>query len=202
MAKRTPSLFELSVHELAHQLVGKELKLPDGRTITITSTEPYARADNNRGAYRPILEMQPGQVYVARIMNAFMFLIVAREGEEVGACVRIIGIDTSEAGEIEGGGRVGKYVGFVEHKQIGRIEERAGHPLTLIMEGTLAPEIPATNGGSKVKLTDRVLGRYADEIGAHFMAHPIEAESYNDFLERIKREWVNEAELKKQLGLA
>ena len=69
------------------------------------------------------------------------------------------------------------------------------------MEGVLTPEIPLTNGGSKVRLTDRVLSRYADALGAHFMAHAQTGESYDDFLTRIKSEWGNEAELKKQLGI-
>ena len=200
MAKATSSILKLGVHDLASQLQGRELQLPDGRVVTITQTEAYPRADNDRGVYKPMLDMRPGQVFVARVQSAFTFLIVALDGKLSGACVRIIGIDTPEAGEIEGGGRVGKYVGFTEHRQVGRIEERAGK-LKLVMEGTLFPEVPATNGGSKVKLTDRVLGRYADALGAHFMAHAQTGESYDDFLTRIKTEWDNEAELKKQLGI-
>ncbi len=198
---RPVSIFKLGVHDLAQALQGRELELPNGRVITITQTEAYQRRMNDRGPYKPMLEMSPGQVFVARVQSAFMFLIVALDGKLSGACVRIIGIDTPEAGEVEGGGRVGKYVGFTEHRQVGRIEERAGKPLRLVMEGTLAPEVPATNGGSKVKLTDRVLGRYADQLGAHFMGHAQAGESYDAFLTRIKAEWGNEAELKRQLGI-
>lgn len=200
MAK-SHSLFTLGVHELAQALQGQELELPDGRVITITQTEGYPRSQNDRGVYKPMLEMSPGQVFIPRVMSAFVFLIVALDGKQAGACVRIVGIDTPEAGEIGGGGRVSKYVGFTEHRQVGRIEERMGKSLRLVMEGTLAPEVPATNGGSKVRLTDRVLSRYADALGGYYTNRPRAGESYDAFLTRIKSEWSNEAQLKKQLGI-
>lgn len=202
MPKAPSSILRLGVQDLAAQLQGRELQLPDGRVVTITQADAFDRASNSKGVYRPMLEMRPGQVFVARVQSAFMFLIVALEGPLAGACVRIKGLDTPEAGEIEGGGRVGKYVGFTEHRQIGRIEERAGKPLRLVMEGVLTPEIPATNGGSKVRLTDRVLGRYADQLADHFRSSVRDGESYDAFLTRIKSDWGNEAELKRQLGIS
>lgn len=202
MPKAPSSIFKLGVTDLAKALQGMELELPNGHVVTITQTESYRRVDNDRGVYKPMLDMRPGQVYVARVQSAFMFLVVALDGKDSGACVRIIGLDTPEAGEIVGGGRVGKYVGFTQHRMVGRIEERVGKPLRLIMEGALTPEVPATNGGSKVKLTDRVLSRYADQLADHFRTNARDGESYEQFLERIKSEWGNEAELKKQLSLS
>lgn len=201
MPQAPSSIFKLQVVDLAQEMEGKELELPDGRVVTITQADAFDRASNTKGVYKSMLEMRPGQVFVARVQSAFMFLIVALEGRLSGACVRIKGLDTPEAGEIEGGGRVGKYVGFNEHKQVGRIEERPGKPLRLIMEGVLTPEVPTSNGGSKVKLTDRVLSRYADRLGEYFMGNAKDP-SYDAFLTRIKTEWGTEAELKKRLGMA
>ena len=39
-----------------------------------------------------------------------------------------------------------------------------------------------------MKLTDRVLSRYADQLGAHFMGNARDGESYDAFLTRIKDE--------------
>ena len=135
MPKAPSSIFKLPVADLAQALQGRELGLPGGRVVTITQTDAFPRDQNEKGVYKPMLDMRPGQVFVARVQSAFMFLIVALDGKLSGACVRIIGIDTPEAGEIEGGGRVGKYVGFTEHRQVGLIEERAGKPLRLCHGG-------------------------------------------------------------------
>lgn len=202
MPMERSSIFKLDFTHLAQELLGREIELPDGRVVTITQTDPFDRKSNEKGIYKPMLQMQPGQVFVARVQGAFMFLIVALGNKLSGACVRIKGLDTPEAGEIEGGGRVGKYVGFNEHRQIGRIQERLGKPLLLIIDGVLTPEVPATNGGSKVKLTDRILTRYADQLGTYFMRNAREGESYETFLERIKTEWGTLAQLEQTLGIS
>lgn len=195
------SLFDLDVSELAEQLVGYELVLPDGRIVTITQTDTFSRTKNDKPNYREMFGMRPGQVFVPRIMGSYMFLVVALEGDLSGACVRIVGIDTDETGEITGSGRVSKYIGFNAHKQTGMIVEAKGK-LALAMREVLTPKIPSTNGGTKVKLTDRVLRRYADELAVVFMQQARAEETYDEFISRVKREWQTEAELKRRIQLS
>jgi hypothetical protein len=192
-------LFQLNVDELASSLQGQDLELPDGRIIKILHTDFYTRSENEKGSYKPMLEMEAGRVYVPRIMNAFLFLIVALDGIHSGACVRVINIQT-QTGIIKGPGRVGKWIGFNTHQKTGRLLEREEQPLLLIMEGILTPEIPPVQETLLIPLTDNLLSKYTDQLAAHFMSERLD-ESYEGFLERIKREWKTEEELKKHLTI-
>ncbi|MBI2473405.1 hypothetical protein HYV70_02535 [Candidatus Uhrbacteria bacterium] len=194
------SLFQLTVQELAKILQGQDLELPDGRVIKILKTDYYTRTENEKGSYKPMLNMEPGSVYVARIMNAFLFLIVALEGTDSGACVRVTSIQTQN-GIIKGPGRVGTWIGFNMHQQTGRLMEREGKPLLLSMEGVLTPEILPVQKTVLIPITDSVLSKYTDHLAIHFMSERLD-EAYEEFLERIKREWITEDELKKRLGIS
>ncbi len=191
------SLFQLTVQELTKILQGRDLELPDGRVVKILHTDYYTRTENEKGSYKPMLNMEPGSVYVARIMNAFLFLIVALEGTDSGACVRVTSIQTQN-GIVNGAGRVGTWIGFNMHQQTGRLLEHENKPLLLSMEGVLTPEIPPAQEIALIPLTDSVLSKYTDQLAVHFMSQRLN-ESYENFLERIKQEWKTEDELKKRL---
>ena len=194
------SLFGLNVHELAQALQGQELELPDGKIIKILRTDFYTRTENDKGIYKSMLDMEAGRVYVPRVMNAFLFLIVALDGIHSGACVRVTSIQT-QTGIIKGPGRVGKWIGFNAHQQTGRLVEREGKPLLLSMEGVLTPEILPVQETVLIPMTDSVLSKYTDHLAIHFMSERLD-EAYEEFLERIKREWITEDELKKRLGIS
>ncbi len=201
------SLFDQDVHALSTSLQGMELELPDGSTVTITGTDTFTRDGNDRGVYKPMLDMRPGEVFAPKVQGHPMFLIVAlnTEGGESGACVRIIGLDTGD-GRLSGGGRCGKFVGFTEHGQIGRIVEQANGTLLLEVTGTLESRRPATSGTStkrrrKGPLSSAVTSQYMAELTTRYQQDAGDGDTFEAWLPQVQADHNTEAKLRRFLKL-
>jgi len=195
------SLFDAVAGILASNLLNRELELPNGQVVTIIETNHYTREENAKGSYAPILDMDPSRVFSPRIMGHPMFLIACWDrvsGEDVlGGCVRISAIDTDTHGVISGAGRVGRAVGFTQHKQMGQVTERQGAPLLLSIIGVVKPDIVLSGA---VKLSARVMAKYMEPLTHRYLQDGGKF-SMVDWMEKLEDEHKTEPALRTYLGL-
>lgn len=186
-----PDLFQNDVDALASALIGRAIGLPDGRRCVPTSTRAFPRRDNEKGIYKPMLDMRPGDVFVARQQSAFLFLVVSFDADGNGACVLVDGAVIG-GNAFDGPGRVGGGIGFTAHRQTGSLVERPDGSLALEFTGVLEPKEPAK---PSPKLTERLLQDRMTEVSEAFVARGDETETFERFLERIRAECRTVAEL-------
>ncbi len=193
------SIFDQDVHSLGPDLRGRELELPGGTVVCIEEADVYSRETNEKGVYKPLLEMNPGEVFVPKVMGHPMILIAAKDGGQLGGCVRLKVISTPEHGTVSGGGRVGRFVGVMEHKACGRVREREGEPLLLEIDGVMEPTRPDPKP-PKHPLPERIVSRYMSRLSKLFMELGDTAPEFDPWLEDVRDKHRTESALLGFLG--
>lgn len=89
----TAQLWSGDHKDIAQELLGREVIIAaNGTRIRIDSAKPWSKDENSKKAsYRRMSEMEPGTVYLpdGPYKNTRLALIVAKDGQDSGACVQI-----------------------------------------------------------------------------------------------------------------
>lgn len=94
--QRTENFFAQDYADLASSLVGMTIAVPGSQNrIVIAQTDPFERETNKRPPYKSILDMPAGRLAAIDFpfRKAVLPLVTALQGEEGGACVRIVAAD-------------------------------------------------------------------------------------------------------------
>jgi len=123
--------------DLGHELLERRLTLPDGRVVTIDQTKAI---DPTQVPRRWNLEgMVAGEVFSRRDGDNTTFHIVANdERGNPKACVQVTGLFHETDGLIEGP-QTGRYIGFTQNGQRGRLVFMGTNGLKLEVDGPLMP---------------------------------------------------------------
>jgi 3-methyladenine DNA glycosylase Mpg len=115
MFKQTPAA-------LAKALMGQTLRIGH-RVAEILEAQGYAKRDNEQGIYKPILELNPGQVFCPQFRTGILVLVACYDrGEEPGGCVLIRKVKV-DGKVVSGPGRVAEALGITESGTYGRMSE-------------------------------------------------------------------------------
>lgn len=90
------SLWENRASDVAVALKGRSLQVGSQEAVVLQASA-YGRSEQERGLYRPMLDMKAGDIYCPRIRNTIMLCIVTGQGRTLGGCVRIDGIEINGA---------------------------------------------------------------------------------------------------------
>jgi len=181
-------MFTQDVGAVAAAMIGMTVELPGNRTMIVREAEPFRRNQNESGAYRAIVEMEPGTVYAPKQMASCLLLVAALDHGVKGGCVLVRGIEMDGA-EIRGPGRVTKAIGIHEHRTSGMLETLPNGRLRLTIEGALTPTPPASNGGKGKQgapLTDAALASQLARIGAIYQRDAKSGDTLDGFLAEIR----------------
>lgn len=185
--------------DVALDLSGLTLRVGNKKAIIFNAT-PYDRSEQQRGLYKPMLEMAAGDVYCPKLMTSVLLLITTGTGETLGSCVRI---DDIQIGGIrhEGAGRVTAALGITTAKSRGvaRIVDDIcvevsldAHPLQASQDKASGKPKREPSIGPKVlaKLLPQILKKYLAE------RPPI---SFEDYLNNLLRECKSEGDLRRKI---
>lgn len=151
------NMFAVSYKDAASAAQGKRLVV-GGRVAWVLRAKGFSRVQNDGGVYRPVMEMDPGQVFCPRMRNAILILVACYDGGKPGGCVLIDEIEIG--GEIvKGPGRVSDALGLQEAKAVGQIRED-GCDLVLEIEGIRQKPPPALQLNPRRSLGKVVLEKY------------------------------------------
>lgn len=182
-------------------LRGRTVHLPDGRDIILRKVSGFGRKENDTPSYRPMFDMNPGDVFVPRVMASFIWLVVCKDGADTGGCVAVEEIE-ADGQVIKGKGRVASAVGFSVHRTTGRLIEELDNSLTLSVSGALSPSLPASkkpgSHGRRKLLSQAIVKRHMGKIVDRFNADP-KGKSLEDFVDEVRRACQTEDDLEQFL---
>jgi len=188
-------LFHSSFEKQAVLLRGKILRV-GSKVYTINEAEGFARDENERGIYKPIVDMAPGEVYCPRARNTILFLIACHDGRGPGGCVLIRGLLSPDRGLIDKPGNVSAALGITVPKTTGRVVELPSGELQLELNdeqdsdaSTVKVTIPRVDAG----LGKAVLKRHATKIAKAYARKG--RGKFQDFLDNLVTRCRTEAEL-------
>lgn len=190
------SIFELSFRPLAKELIGRTMVVGSHR-VTIMDAKGYPKSDNDTGVYKPVVDMKPGEVFVPRHRNAFLFLIACKDGENTGGCVLVREIEMG--GQlIKGPGMVTQALGIQTHAATGRINEREIE-LSLSMDGIAPPaEAPRDKTAKARKMSEALLRKHMPAIVSGWKKHR-KGINFLDFTNQIIESCQDEPALRRYL---
>lgn len=198
------SLFEFSHKELAKALLGRTIVV-ESRNVVILEAKGFSRKENDAGIYKPIVFLQPGQVYCPRSRNAILLLIACKDGMDIGGCVLVRAIEVDGA-VVEGPGRVSDALGITDAKAQGLVRELPDGTLTLEMPLLEPPKVrPGVAASGKKRagngLGEETLRRHMPAIAKAYLkakrADP--ALTFEGMLNALLAECKDEASLRKRL---
>ncbi len=87
---RTEALMGQNVADFAKALQNRRIAIQgSGKSVVITGVQPFT-AEENKGRYKPLLEMQPGTLWVTQMMGNALPLVAALDNGKPGGCVRLM----------------------------------------------------------------------------------------------------------------
>ena len=191
------SIFELPYKPLAKELVGKTMVVGQHR-VTIMDAQGYPRSENDTGVYKPVVDMQPGEVFVPRHRNAFLFLIACKDGENTGGCVLVREIEL-DGHLYKGPGTVTQALGIQTHAATGKLHEREIGELSLSMDGVAPPADPPRDKAAKArKMSEALLSKHMPNIVKAWKKSS-QGTTFLDFTNKLVAECPDEAALRKRL---
>ena len=193
-------LFDASYEKQSALLRGKILRMGQ-RVFTINVAEGYARSENEKGIYKPIVGMAPGTVYCPRSRNTILFLIACFDGQGIGGCVLIRELLSPERGVISKPGNVSAALGITVAKTTGRIVELPSGELRLDLDGAQdEPTVEAVETQPKGEpgISQAAIQRLMPLISAAF-AKRMDGVTFQAFLEELLGHHKTEADLRAAL---
>jgi hypothetical protein len=197
------ALFDASYDKLDGLLKGKIVR-SGSRVFTVTEARGYPKDENDRGIYKPITEMAPGDVYCPRRRNAILFLIACRDGRGKGGCVLIRNLLSPKGGAIDGPAAVSAALGVSEPKTTGKVVELPNGELRVELDGVLSgdmPEYAETMPRGPAGIGEKTLKKHSAKVAAaysrYLKAHP--GIRFADFLASLVSECQTEAALLEKL---
>lgn len=194
------SLWENLASDVAVSLKGRTLRVGFQKAVVLKASA-YGRAEQERGLYRPMLDMKAGDVYCPRIRNTIMLCIVTGQGRTLGGCVRIDGIEINGARHT-GPGAVTGALGITVPRSKGsaRIVGARDVELSLDTIPLRKPRGGAQKQPPKIKqgISDKALARLLPLIVDRYLADdpPVTFEGY---LNALLQECATETELRKKI---
>jgi len=168
------------------------------RRVTIMDAQGYPKAENDTGVYKPVVDMAPGEVFVPRHRNAFLFLVACKDGEERGGCVLVREIEID--GKLyKGPGMVTQALGIQTHGATGKLHERDIGELSLSMDGIAPPADPPRDKAAKArKMSDALLKKHMPNIVKAWKKTG-QGTPFLDLLNKLAAECADEVALRKAL---
>lgn len=128
------NFFDRPSSAVARGIVGKLLDTGKGKVVVISTARGFSRSENTTPPYRPMLEMQPGYVFVPVVQHHPIILIVCKNG----SCIQITGVqDLVTVEEVRGAGKVAQYLGFTISNEIGFVKLKGDTTVYYTGYGTL-----------------------------------------------------------------
>jgi len=189
-------MFAKDVAAIAAEMIGTTVELPGDRTMIVREADPFRRNQNESGAYRAIVDMEPGSVYVPKQMASCLLLVAALDHGQKGGCVLVRAIEM-DGEKIVGPGRVTKAIGITEHRTTGKMEALPNGRLRLTIEGALTPMMPVSKGrrGKGTPLTDAELASRLARIGVIYQRDAQPGDTLEGFLRKVRESCATVEEL-------
>lgn len=195
------SFWERSARDVAASLPGFVLHV-GGKEAVIFHATPFECDEQQRGLYKPMLDMEGGQVYCPKFMASVLLLIATGKGKTKGGCVRIDDIELDGV-RFEGPGRVTSALGIVTANARG-LAQIVDNACVDVLLDTHSPQ-PRRNASVKQPQRERgisetVLAKYRKLIVKKYLAenHRI---TFQEYLNLLLETCTTEAELSKRVRL-
>ena len=124
------AIFDKTYDKVPDLLKGRILHA-NGKKFTINIAQGFAKDENDKGVYKPIVTMAPGRVYCPSVQGHVLMLIACRDGMQYGGCVLIREVLSSTGGAFDKPSKVAKALGINAPKTEGEILERPDGDLEL-----------------------------------------------------------------------
>lgn len=196
-----PKFWQQNPDVVATQLLGKTV-IAGTISADILSAQGYGRKENESGLYKPILTMQPGQLYCPRQRNSILVLISTFDRGRPGGCILLRAIE-KDSQICEGPGRVSECLGIVHPRTTGSADWVDDDTLWLKLDTGLYPlaQKPKAKKGKRESaggVTDAELKRLMPQIAARYMETKPPAR-FQDYLNELLLKCKSATELRKQI---